>query len=148
MTSYQFPFLLTFLPVLVCLFDTATFILFEQTCTFALLGLLCIESVKSISKERIATFALLISVQSFLYYGIFGAQLICIPVVLGLGLLCRELLYPKSWYPHLLICIALILQYLVIDGLILGLKSPLSYTFFTLCANVIVVSFLSLIYSE
>lgn len=148
MTSYQFPFLLTFLPVLVCLLDSGTFIMFEQPCTFMLIGLLCLEALKPLSKERIITFALLISVQSFLYFGVFGLQLISMPCIIALGMFCRNLLYPKTWYPHLLLTIALLVHYLVIDLLILGLRSPLSYTLCTICANVILVSLISLISTE
>lgn len=115
---------------------------------YALLALLCLELVKGISKERFAVFALLLSLESFLYYGIFGIQLIFIPLLAFVGLLVREYLYPRPSHPYIVLAITLFAQMISVEYLILGLKPAFLYTIVQFSGNFMILALLSLTYNE
>lgn len=134
-------------PLVFALFfiDLCFFAWLEKPLVHTLLCFYIIQLLKTPrSFTQIATTLMLLSLSSLIFYGHCGITLIYLMPMTLICLYMRTGLYPASWYAHAVLIGALLAQRVLIEQVILHLKTGLLYTFLLLFANLIVISVFSL----
>lgn len=138
--TYFYPLALLFF-----FMDIFCFSFMEKQLLYTVLCFFCIQLYKENSTPRLSFLALLISLESLLYFGKFGLQLLyLIPIVL-LSFHAQKMLYARSIQPYFILVCCITLQCLFLEPFILQLEPSPLYTLSKIIANIIVLWFISLI---
>ncbi len=130
-----------FFPSLIALFflDICSFAFFEHSLFHFVLCAYIIIVFQTRSTFVISSAWLLLALESTLYFGIFGANLVYIIPAYYAGILMQKVLYKKSLQPYILLIICLLARHLLVSFLVAPATNPLIYTLWAIFANIIVI---------
>lgn len=136
-----------FYPIIVILFllDIACFALFEQQVFFLLICFYIMSLYQTTNIVRILITTLLICLESSLYFGCFGLQLMYILPATLIGLQTQHVFYASRSQPYLLLLGCLMVQYFFLEPVYLSQQAISSYTPIKIIANIIVLWCMTLI---
>lgn len=134
------------LAILLFIIDVSAFSFLEKQVLYGLLCLFCLQIIQPPAPGRLAFLAALLSLESFLYYGRFGIQLVFLIPLAVLGYILQELFYKKGLLAPVLLLIALLVQSIGIEYGVLGLTPSLGYTFSKIFVTLSVLWIISLTY--
>jgi hypothetical protein len=127
---------------LLFLLDVGSFLFFERPLIYSVLCLYIITCIHNGGPIRVALGMAALLLQSFIYFGRFGAPLATlIPITLA-GLQARHVFYHSRWIYYLLLLLALLLQIVVVEHLILHLAISIPCTISQIFANMIMMIFI------
>lgn len=139
---FFYPKLLSFL-----ILDSMCFSFFEQhTLSLLLCFVLLHLYQKKLNQAQASCILLCISLESFLFYGKFGIQLIYVVPIMILAIKAQKMFYASKLQPYLLLIGCLLLQNLIIEPKILKYQPGYLYTSSQIIANIIVMGCISLIF--
>lgn len=125
--------------------DICFFMWYERPLVYGLLSFYCVYLLtRSWSLGWAGFCALLLSFESFIYFGRFGIILPLFMLISVVGLHMRYALYPVAWHAHALIAGTLLIHIGLIEALLLRLPISPFYTVSLICANLIISCILSL----
>ena len=136
-----------FYPAAVLLFfiDIFCFSFIEKQLLYTVLCFFCIQLYKDSSTTRLSFLALLISLESLLYFGKFGVQLFYLIPIMVISFQAQKMLYARSAQPYFILVGCITLQCVFLEPFMLQTGSSILYTFSKIIANIIVLWFISLI---
>lgn len=139
---------LFFYPLCIAFFflDLGAFILFEKPLLVSLLCFYILQLARPISWPRIIFGCTLASLEFLLFYGRFGLNLIYLIPATFLGIKMSHTLYESRWQYYLLLVACILTQKLLLEPLILGVSSTITYTLSTLFANLGVIGVMNLLF--
>jgi hypothetical protein len=124
--------------------DSSLFFLYEQQPVYILLAYIIAILFYRSNRPQLGFMIFLVSLQSFLYFNIFGLSLLyLIPAILITQRL-KPMLYTCKIYPLVLALGCLMAQIYGINSGLLGLENPIYYTIFKIFGTLILVGFFSL----
>ncbi len=132
------------IPLLFFCIDSSFFFLFDHETTYLICSWIIITSFKPRAWYHTLMLLLLISLESFLFYGIFGLPLLYMLPALLLTSISRRMLYITKLYPPLIATTCILLQILAIELGLLGLPLSPWYTMGKIIATIIVINLFSL----
>ena len=130
-----------FLPILITLFflDICSFAAFNYTLFHFVLCAYILIVFQTRSIFVLGSAWLLLGLESTLYFGIFGLDLIYAIPAYYAGILMQEVLYRKTLQPYILLIICLVIRHLIVSLVGTTLCNPLIYTLWAIFANIIVI---------
>lgn len=128
--------------------DIFCFSFFEQQLFCVLLCFFCIHLYKEHSIYQLGFLAILFSLESLLYCGKFGVQLLAIIPFTFLGLHSKRIFHESPLQPYILLLSLMLIQSMILDPFVLKIGPSSSYTTYKIIANIIVLWFISLIVSS
>lgn len=136
-----------FYPIAALLFfvDIFFFSFIEKQLLYTVLCFFCVQLYKESSTNRLSFLALLISLESLLYFGKFGVQLLYLMPIILISFQAQKMLYVRSIQPYFILIGCITLQCLFLEPFMLQTGSSPLYTFSKIFANIIVLWFISLI---
>lgn len=126
--------------------DMIIFSLLDQYTIYGLLAFLCIVSSHHLSVARAIWVLSLLSLESFILYGQLGLSLIYTVPIIIIGMVWVRSVYQHRSLSYLLVALAIIGQTYLVEGVMLGLPTSLTYTITRIFVNLMVLWLISLIY--
>lgn len=142
---YKLPFLYF---IIICFFvlNICLFSLFEQPYLYSLPALYILLLFVPHTLFPLILTGFFSAIETHVYFDYFGIPLLYLLPITWFTIKTKNFLYASSWYPSILLFCCFILQYLVIEQLILGLQPGLVCTKTKIIANIIVITCLFLTY--
>jgi hypothetical protein len=124
--------------------DVSIFFSTAHIWSYTLLGLYSLSLFNKINVTRLSIIALLLSLESFLFFGKFGLELIYLIPISIVVIQLRRFVYGNCIYPYLILALFILLQTFAIEYFLLGIKPAIGYTNMKIIANIIVTWLISL----
>lgn len=124
--------------------DTTLFFATTHIYSYGLLGLYTLELFKPVNIMRLSIMALLLSLESFLFFGQFGLCLIYLIPFTLLIVHAKQFVYGNRLYSLLLLSLFILIQSFGIEYGLLGIKPVVGYTNVKIIANIILTWIISL----
>lgn len=128
--------------------DILMFSLFEKQILYLLLCFYILNICEKRSFITFMIFALLIALESSLYYGKFGIQLLYLVPVTFIAFKAKQTFWNWKFQPYIILVSCLLIQSYLIEPVLLGIPATFSYTNSKIIANIIVLWCMSLIFSS
>ena len=129
--------------VLLFIIDLAVFSYLEKPLIYSLLSFYIFQLAYPLGIVKIIVSCMLLSLESFIYYGRFGLDLLFILPATFIGIRLAHILYNSVWQFYLLLIVCLLAKITLIEWLILGQNVNPSYTISLVFANIGVVWIMS-----
>ena len=128
--------------------DILMFSLFEKQIFYLLLCFYIFNMWEQRNVFIFIFFAFLIALESSLYYGQFGVQLLYLLPITLLAFKAKQTFWNWNFQPYLILMACLLIQSYLIEPFLLGIPATFSYTNSKIIANIIVLWCISLIFSS
>lgn len=138
--SKIFKKLCVYLLIIFCfLFDLFCAIFFKKYYVQSLLCILIAQSARKTSLFTISTILLLLSFESFLFYGLFGFDLGFLLLLVFIILKAKKVFVSTFWLSLSSLFAYLIVQKVITETVLLGLNFSFKYTFFSIFVNILIM---------
>ncbi len=124
--------------------DICSLTFFEKPIIYTLLCLYAFAVFQSIGKRKLSTLVALLLLESFVFHGKFGLELLYLIPFAFMSMRARNMLYTLSIQPYILLICCLLCQTLIIEYYLLHFDISFSYTISKIIANIIVMIGISL----
>lgn len=126
--------------------DVISFAFFEKPLLYSLLCFYCIEISERFVTSTLLLSLLGLSLESFLFYGRFGIQLLYLLPLWFLGSFLHGILYKNRSLKFGILILALLVQSVGIEWYLLGLNQSFNYTISKIFVNLAMLYTISLTY--
>lgn len=133
------------LALILFLLDVCCFSFMEKQLVYMLLCFFCIQLYAEKSTTRLSFLAILISLESLLYFGKFGVQLVYLIPLIYISREAQKSLYATALQPYILLISCIALQSFILEPYMLQIGPSPLYTLSKIIANIIVLWLISLI---
>lgn len=124
--------------------DICCLTFFEKPIIYTLLCIYAFAVFQSVGKRKLSTLVALLLLESFVFYGKFGLELLYLIPFTLMSRRARNTLYLLSIQPHIFLICCLLCQSLIIEQYLLHFDISFSYTILKIIANIIVMIGISL----
>lgn len=136
------------LAILLFLLDVCCFSFMEKQLIYMLLCLFCVQLYSEKSVSRLSFLAVLISLESLLYFGKFGVQLLYLIPIFFISHEAKKNLHAVALQSYIILISCIALQSFILEPYMLQIGPSALYTFSKIIANIIVLWLISLIDSS
>lgn len=132
------------IPLILCILDTSLFFLFDYESIYLLCGWSVITIYYKYTWATILYLGTLLTLESFIFYGILGLPLLYFIPIIGIIGITRTALYQNKIYPLVLTLTCILCQTIGIEWYILGIPLNPIYTIGKIIATIIMTYIFSL----